>query len=77
MQSQKQWIWQDEHSGGVMGAIADFDDKIIRWFDQPGCNCDDATQQQTFADFLKRGAVYFDPPSDVIEEIQQELVQLS
>lgn len=64
---QTSWIWHDEGSGGVHGAQIDPDKRMVYWFDQPGCACEDTPFNQTITDFLARGARYFSPPADVLE----------
>ncbi len=68
---QTSWIWQDEASGGVLGAQLDPDTRTFYWFDQPGCACEDTPYRQSAADFLARGARFFDPPADVLASMAQ------
>lgn len=74
--AQKQWMWQNEANGGVQAAIADFDDNIIMWFDEPGCACAGNDAEQTFADFMDVGPRALTPPDDVVEEMRSALNQL-
>ena len=69
---QTTWMWHDEASNGVKGAIIDLDDQIIQWIDQPGCACGDNSQSQSIADFLRQGAIDI-VPDDIQEEILSEL----
>ncbi|MDQ7025884.1 MAG: hypothetical protein Q9P01_19495 [Anaerolineae bacterium] len=71
--AQKQWMWQNEASGGVQGVIVDFDDGLVRWFDEPGCACGGNDSEQSIADFLERGARFIVPPDDVLEEMRASL----
>jgi hypothetical protein len=70
----KQWIWYDAMTNTTQGAIADLDAGIIQWIDAPGCACGDSMNEQTFADFIMRGARYLAPPDDVQAEMR-ELIQ--
>lgn len=70
------WIWQDEVSGGVMGAVVDLDERLIQWLDQPGCACGDSNSEQTIADFLARGPRWIMPPADIEAEMRAELAEL-
>jgi hypothetical protein len=72
--AQKQWMWQDESSGGVRAAVVDFEDRRILWFEEPGCACAGSNGEQSFDDFLKRGARAIMPPDDVLEEMRAALV---
>lgn len=67
------WMWQDEASGGVMGAIVNLDERRIQWLDQPGCACGDSNSEQTIADFLAKGPRWLQPPLDVETEMRSEL----
>jgi hypothetical protein len=71
--SQKQWMWQNEASGGVQAAIIDFEDERIMWFAEPGCACAGNDSEQTIADFLERGARFIVPPDDVLAEMRESL----
>jgi hypothetical protein len=71
--TQKQWMWQNEASGGVQAVIVDFDDDIVRWFDEPGCSCSSNDSQQTIEDFLARGPRFIVPPDDVLAEMRDSL----
>jgi len=62
-------MWRDE-DGGTSGADLDFSNGVVRWFDGIACACDDNKLEQTFADFLKRGAHYGDPPRDIEDEMR-------
>lgn len=75
--AQKQWMWQDESSGGVRAAVADFDDRRILWFEEPGCSCSGSDGEQSFEDFLKRGPRALIPPDDVVEEMRGALASES
>ena len=66
------WMWHDEATGGVMGAIVDLDDRKISWMDQPGCACGDSSQPQSIDDFLTKGALVH-VPQDVLDEMQTAL----
>lgn len=71
-QYQTTWMWHDEATNGVMGAIVDYDDQEIQWVDQPGCACGDNAQPQSIHDFLNKGAAVF-VPQDVLGEIHSEV----
>lgn len=71
-QYQTTWMWHDEATTGVMGAIIDFDDQVIQWVDQPGCACGDNAQAQSMRDFLDNGAAVH-VPQDVLGEMQTEV----
>jgi hypothetical protein len=75
--AQKQWMWQDEDSGGVRAAVADFEDRRILWFEEPGCACAGSNGEQSFDDFLRRGPRAITPPSDVLEEMRGAVSQSS
>ena len=68
------WIWHDEASNGVKGAIVDLDEGVIQWLDQPGCACGDNAQPQSIEDFLAHGAITF-VPTDVLDEMHAELTR--
>lgn len=72
---QTSWIWQDEASGGVMGAVVDLDDGTIDWVDQPGCACGDSTNTQAIQDFLQHGPKSFPVPEDVVAEMKAALTE--
>lgn len=72
---QTSWMWQDEASGGVMGAIVDLDEGTIEWMDQPGCACGDSANTQTISDFLQRGPKSFPVPEDVEAEMKAALAE--
>jgi len=69
------WMWQDEYSGGVMGAVVDLDERVIQWLDQPGCACGDSESEQTIADFLAKGPRWVHPPAEVEAEMRAELAE--
>lgn len=71
---QTTWIWHDEASNGVKGAIVDLDEQVIQWMDQPGCACGDNAQSQTIQNFLDSGAIGY-VPVDVLEEMNAELTR--
>lgn len=71
---QTTWIWHDEASGGVKGAIVDLDKQIIQWVDQPGCACGDNAHPQSIQDFLETSAIGY-VPDDVLGEMHSELIQ--
>ncbi|MGB7338806.1 MAG: hypothetical protein WBC91_07950 [Phototrophicaceae bacterium] len=73
---QKSWMWADNSSNGVGGAIIDLEEDRVQWFDQPGCACGGSTMQQTIADFREKGSRFLMPPADVMEEMQT-FIQLS
>lgn len=70
------WMWQDEGSGGVKGAVANPERKTISWFNEPGCACGDSEFTQAFQEFLQKGPIYINPPTDVLDEIRQNLILL-
>jgi len=65
------WIWA--HEGGMQGANLDLDAGLLRWYDNPGCACDDDFDEQPFDDFLRNGPIYIHPPEDVLEEMRAAL----
>lgn len=71
--SEKQWLWYDDNSMTTQGAIADFDDALIQWFDEPGCACGDSVHQQSFADFMARGSRYLALPDDIRAEMRNAI----
>jgi hypothetical protein len=71
--TQSQWMWQNTASGGVQAVIIDFEDNIVRWFDDPGCSCSSNDSQQSIADFLERGARFIVPPDDVLAAMHASL----
>lgn len=73
MSKKSHFMWQDEGSGGVQGAIVDYDTGMIQWLDQPGCACGEDEQFQAISEFLAKGAFYLDPPADVLAEIRAAL----
>lgn len=74
--AQKQWMWHNEASGGVQAAIADFDENVILWFEEPGCACGGDNGEQTFTDFLDIGPRALTPPDDVLAEMRESVRQL-
>ncbi len=68
-----QFMWQDESSGGVQGAIIDHEAGMIQWLDQPGCACGDDAQWQSISEFLAKGAFYLAPPDDILAEMRAAL----
>jgi hypothetical protein len=72
---QTSWIWQDEMTGGTMGAVVDLDNSRIDWIDQPGCACGDSMHTQTIEDFLQHGARNFPVPADVEAEMKVALTE--
>ncbi len=69
---QTSWMWFDEATNGIMGAIVDLDNQQIQWIDQPGCACGDNMQIQSIDDFLKNGAIPY-VPQDVLDEMHTAL----
>jgi hypothetical protein len=70
------WMWRDE-DGGVQGADLDLAHGVVRWYDSVACACEDNKLEQTFADFLRRGAHYADPPADIEAEMRAAVVLLA
>ena len=68
--TQKQWMWQNEASGGVQAVIVDFESQQVMWFEEPGCACAGNDSEQSIADFLARGPRFILPPDDVLQEMQ-------
>jgi hypothetical protein len=66
-------MWQDEYSGGVKGVTVDLDERVIQWWDEPGCACGDNANDQSIADFIANGARHGSPPADVEAEMRAEL----
>lgn len=73
---QKSWMWHNEKSTGVDGAIIDFDENRVQWFDEPGCSCSGSTMEQTIADFRDNGSRFIMPPDDVLEEMRIAIMQV-
>ena len=65
------WMWP--HNNGVQGVTMNLDTARLHWYDNPGCACDDNSQEQTIEDFLKNGPLYGRLPEDVLEEMRQTL----
>lgn len=70
------WMWQDEVTTGVMGAVVDPDDLTVQWFDEPGCACTDSDSIQTVQDFLARGPKSITSPDDILREMHENLSKL-
>lgn len=62
------WMWNDD--GEVNGLRLDLDDRLLLWFDGIGCACGDSTAEQPFVDFLDGNLLGFNPPDDVLAEVQ-------
>jgi len=75
-QIQTTWMWHDEASNGVKGAIIDLDEQVIQWMDQPGCACGDSGESQLISDFLQQGAIV-GLPDDIQAEIMAELSRIA
>lgn len=67
------WMWRYEAE--VQGATIDLDDHTIEWADSVGCACGDSGLQQSFADFLKRGARFADPTPEIEAQIRHSIEQ--
>lgn len=67
---QKSWMWHNEKSNGVEGAIIDLEENRVQWFDEPGCSCSGSQMEQTLDDFRENGARFIMPPDDVLAEMQ-------
>jgi hypothetical protein len=63
------WMWRNDEME-IEGADIDAAKGVINFADGIGCACGDSAFQQTFADFLKVGARYVDPPADVLAEMR-------
>jgi hypothetical protein len=63
------WMWRAD-DGGTEGADLDLGHGVVRWYDSVACACEDNKLEQTFADFLKRGAHYGDPPPEIEAEMR-------
>jgi hypothetical protein len=59
-----------------VGLGLDTDEQMVRLGDTVNCTCEDHFLTQTFADFLKAGARYGNPPDDVVREAQKSVRQL-
>jgi hypothetical protein len=59
-----------------VGLGLDTDGQMVRLGDTVNCTCEDHFLTQTFADFLKAGARYGNPPDDVVREAQKSVRQL-
>ncbi len=73
---QTAWMWATDR-GGVNGAKIDVERKIVQWFDEIGCACDDSTDIQTYAQFIEQGAMFSDAPDDVIAELSASVAALA
>lgn len=73
-QIQTTWMWHDDASNGVKGAIVDLDTNVIQWIDQPGCACGDNAQPQSIDDFLEKGSLVH-VPADILDEMHTELTR--
>jgi len=69
-------MWATD-GGGVNGAKIDVERKIVQWFDEIGCACDDSTDIQTYAQFIEQGAMFSDAPDDVIAELSASVAALA
>jgi len=69
-------MWATDR-GGVNGAKIDVERKIVQWFDEIGCACDDSTDIQTYAQFIEQGAMFSDAPDDVIAELSASVAALA
>lgn len=69
------WMWRYE--ADVQGATLNLDDHTIDWADTVGCLCGDSDNgyEQTFADFLQRGARFTDPTPEIEAEIRRSIEQ--
>jgi len=65
------WMWP--RNNGVQGATLNLETGRIHWYDNPGCACDDNSQEQTVDDFVKNGPLYGNPPEDVLAEMRAAL----
>lgn len=65
------WMWA--HNNGVQGVLVNRDSGRLHWYDNPGCACDDNSQEQTIDDFLAHGPLYGSPPDDVSVEMRAAL----
>jgi hypothetical protein len=70
------WMWKSD-DGEVWGLTLNRSKGKVEWSDSIGCACGDSFAEQTFADFLERGARFGEPPSDVLEEVYTSLKRLS
>ncbi len=70
---QTTWIWQNPGTGGVQGAVVDLDEQVIRWFNEPGCNCDVPEDTQSIADFLAQDTPYVSVPPEIGAELRAML----
>jgi hypothetical protein len=65
------------HNNGVQGVTINLDTGRLHWYDNPGCACDDNSQEQTIEDFLTNGPLYGSPPPDVLAEMHSVLAALA
>jgi hypothetical protein len=70
------WMWRDA-DGGVQGADLNLDHGVVRWYESMACACEDNKLEQTFADYLRRGAHYADPPPEIEAEIRASVLALT
>lgn len=69
------WMWRDE-DGGVQGADLNLEQRVVRWYEAMACACEDNKLEQTFEDYLRRGAHYADPPQAIEDEIRASVLAL-
>jgi len=69
------WIWQ--YNNGTQAVSLDLENRKLLWYDNPDCGCGDNAQEQTFENFLQKGARWGNPPDDVLKEMRSVVEALS
>lgn len=69
------WIWA--YNDGTSGMTIDVDKQRLEWFAEIGCACGDSFFDQSYAEFLQRGAPVGNVPDDVLTEIEHAVHQLN
>lgn len=65
------WMWASDF--GSSGMTLDFENNRLEWFEGISCACGDTPFKQTIEQFLKKGPLVADVPTDIIEEIHQSI----
>jgi hypothetical protein len=55
----------------------DVDKQRLEWFAEIGCACGDSSFDQSYAEFLTRGAPVDGVPADVLSDIEDAVRQLN
>ncbi|MCI0714589.1 MAG: hypothetical protein L0154_30825 [Chloroflexi bacterium] len=68
------WIWA--YHDGTSGMTIDIEKQRLEWFVEIGCACGDSSLDQSYAEFLQRGAPVGGVPDDILSEIEYAVRQL-